>query len=332
MENLIKKQDKIYVAGHRGMAGGAIVRALKKNGYENIICFERNQLDLEDINQVENMIQKESPNIVILAAAKVGGIMANFNFPAEFILNNLKIQTNLIESAWRNNVKRFIFLGSSCVYPKLAKQPIKENYLLDGFLEDTNEYYALAKIAGIKLCQALSREYGFDAICLMPTNLYGPGDNYDVENSHVLPALIRKFYEATKFNHEDVVCWGDGSPLREFLHCDDLGDAVVFVLEKVNKKIISNINVNGDDSIHINLGTSKEISIKELAKYISKEFRFKGKIRWDLEKPNGTPQKKLDISLLSNLGWIPKIKFTDGIRMTISDYKNLVKNKIHSSS
>ena len=327
MGNLITKKDKIFIAGHRGMAGSAIMRSLKKNGYKNIVTFDRNKLDLEDINQVKDMFEQESPDVVILSAAKVGGIMANLNFPTEFILNNLKIQTNLIESSWRNKVKRFLFLGSSCIYPKLAKQPIKEEYLLDGYLEETNEFYAIAKIAGIKLCQAMSMQYDFDAICLMPTNLYGTGDNYDIETCHVLPALIRRFHEATFLNHKEVLCWGDGSPYREFLHCDDLGDAAVFALEKINKEAISHIQDNVSNLIHINLGTSKDITIKELANLISKEFKFKGKIRWDLTKPNGTPQKKLDISLMTRLGWTPKIKLSEGIKMTISDFVNNQKNK-----
>ena len=323
MESLINKKDKIFIAGHMGMAGSAILRAFKRKGYENIIFSSRTELNLEDINQVESFMFKEKPNIVILAAAKVGGIMANYKLPADFILRNLKIQTNLIECSWKNNVKRFLFLGSSCIYPKFSKQPIKEEYLLNGDLEKTNEYYALAKISGIKLCQALNKQYGFDAICLMPTNLYGPGDNYDPETSHVLPALIKKFYDAQKNNDNQVTCWGDGSPYREFLHCDDLGEASLFSLENISQKNIKEIKKNNTELIHINVGTSKEISIKELAKLISDKCNYQGVIKWDISKPNGTFQKRLDTKLLSDLGWTPKIKLSKGIKMTISEYEKL---------
>ena len=323
METLISKKDKIFIAGHLGMAGNAILRAFKKKGYENILCLKRSELDLEDINQVEKLMYQEKPNIVVLAAAKVGGIMANSQYPADFILRNLKIQTNLIESSWRNNVRRFLFLGSSCIYPKFSEQPIKEEYLLKGYLEETNEYYALAKIAGIKLCQALHKQHGFDAICLMPTNLYGPGDNYDLNTSHVLPALIRKFSEAKKNQTQEVLCWGDGSPYREFLHCDDLGAATLFVLENVTKKNINQIKKINTDLIHINVGTSKEISIKELAKLIAQNCNYTGNIKWDLSKPNGTHQKRLDTRLINDLGWEPQIKLSEGIKMTISDYEKL---------
>tara|TARA_B100000886_G_scaffold186818_1_gene128238 strand:+ start:1969 stop:2946 length:978 start_codon:yes stop_codon:yes gene_type:complete len=323
MKTLISKKDKIFIAGHLGMAGNAILRAFKKKGYENILCFKRSELDLEDINQVEKFMYQEKPNIVVLAAAKVGGIMANSKYPADFILRNLKIQTNLIESSWRNNVRRFLFLGSSCIYPKFSEQPIREEYLLKGYLEETNEYYALAKIAGIKLCQALHKQHGFDAICLMPTNLYGPGDNYDLNTSHVLPALIRKFSEAKKNQTQEVLCWGDGSPYREFLHCDDLGAATLFVLENVTQNNINQIKKINTDLIHINVGTSKEISIKELAKLIAQNCNYTGNIKWDLSKPNGTHQKKLNTRLINDLGWEPKIKLSEGIKMTISDYEKL---------
>ena len=252
--------------------------------------------------------------------------MANFQYPADFILRNLKIQTNLIECAWIYKVKRFLFLGSSCIYPKLSKQPIKEEYLLEGNLEKTNEYYAVAKIAGIKLCHALNKQYGFDAICLMPTNLYGPRDNYDLDTAHVLPALIRKFVEAKKNNSRQVVCWGDGSPYREFLHSYDLGDAALFVLENVNRESIVNTKKVDSDFIHINVGTSKDISIKDLALLISQDLKYEGEIKWDITKPNGTSQKRLDISLLKDLGWKPSIDFKDGIRMTIRDYEKSLIN------
>ena len=314
------------LAGHNGMAGSAILRALKKRGYKNIIYYSRDQVDLEDFKQVDTLLKNEKPDVIILAAAKVGGIMANFQYPADFILRNLKIQTNLIECAWIYKVKRFLFLGSSCIYPKLSKQPIKEEYLLEGNLEKTNEYYAVAKIAGIKLCHALNKQYGFDAICLMPTNLYGPGDNYDLETAHVLPALIRKFVEAKKNNSTEVVCWGDGSPYREFLHSYDLGDAALFVLENVNRESIVNTKKGDSDFIHINVGTSKDISIKDLALLISQDLKYEGEIKWDITKPNGTSQKRLDISLLKDLGWRPSIDFKDGIRMTIRDYEKSLIN------
>ena len=326
MENLINQKDKIFIAGHKGMAGSAIFRAFKKKGYENIICVNRSKLNLEENNQVDNFFQKEKPDVVILAAAKVGGILSNQMHPADFILKNLKIQNNIIESSWKNNVRRFLFLGSSCIYPKFAKQPIKEEYLLSGALENTNEYYALAKIAGLKLCQALNKQYGFDAICLMPTNLYGPGDNYDLKTSHVLPALIRKFYEAKINQNKEVICWGDGSPFREFLHCDDLGSATLFALENINQKSISSINKIDTDLLHVNVGTSKEISIKGLANLIANKCNYRGIIKWDLSKPNGTPQKRLDTQLLNELGWEAKIKLSDGIDKTIEDFM-----KIYSS-
>ena len=230
----INSADKIFVAGHRGMVGKAVCRQLLKRGYKNLITCERKKLDLEVYSQVHDFIRTNKPSVVVLCAAKVGGILANNNYPADFILRNLMIQSNVIKSSWNCGVKRFLFLGSSCIYPKESKQPIKEEYLLSGNLEKTNEFYAIAKIAGLKLCEALNKQYGFDAISLMPTNLYGTGDNYDLQNSHVLPALIRRFSEAKEKNFKSVTCWGDGSALREFLHCDDLGDACVYTLENRN--------------------------------------------------------------------------------------------------
>ncbi|AII47533.1 GDP-L-fucose synthase [Synechococcus sp. KORDI-52] len=313
MEMLINKDDRFFVAGHRGMAGSAICRALKRSGYENLLTASRDQLDLLNPQAVQHWFASKKPTVVVLAAAKVGGIHANNAYPADFLLENMKIQTNVIETAWRSGVKRLLFLGSSCIYPKFAEQPIKEESLLTGSLEATNEWYALAKITGIKLCQSLRMQYGFDAISLMPTNLYGPGDNYHPENSHVLPALIRRFYEAKKSSLESVSCWGTGSPLREFLHVDDLGDACVFVLE--------NWKPNPDDIQFLNVGTGLDLKISELATYIANIIGYKGNILWDASKPDGTPKKQLDVSKLRDLGWSSSISLKDGLRDTIHTFK-----------
>ena len=317
----INAADKIFVAGHRGMVGKAVCRQLLKRGYKNLITCERKKLDLEVYSQVHDFIKTNKPSVVVLCAAKVGGILANNNYPADFILRNLMIQSNVIKSSWNCGVKRFLFLGSSCIYPKESKQPIKEEYLLSGNLEKTNEFYAIAKIAGLKLCEALNKQYGFDAISLMPTNLYGTGDNYDLQNSHVLPALIRRFSEAKKKNFKSVTCWGDGSALREFLHCDDLGDACVYTLENINSELIQNNKGFEDHYLnHINVGSGTDISIKDLATKISKMVGFKGEIFWDLNKPNGTHQKKLDVSLMSRLGWEYKIPLNEGLKLTLEDF------------
>ena len=324
----ISLNEKIFLAGSSGMVGSSIYKALKKNGFGNkniggeIFTPTRSDLNLFNKVDLNNWFEKNNPSVVIIAAAKVGGIYSNFKNPADFLLENLKIQTNLIETSWRSNVKRLIFLGSSCIYPKLTKQPIKEEYLLEGPLEATNEYYALAKIAGIKLCEALNIQYKFDSISLMPTNLYGPGDNYDLVNSHVMPALIRKFCDAVKNNEKNVTCWGSGSPLREFLHVDDLSDALIFCLKHwdPNKKNSPTKN-NGKPLYYLNIGTGKDISIKELAYKIAKLTDFKGDILWDNTKPDGTPQKRLDVQRINNLGWTYKIKLEDGIRETIENYK-----------
>lgn len=301
------------------MAGAAITKALEDKGYNNILKPRRNELDFSDCNKTETWFKKNKPQVVIVAAAKVGGILANSDYPADFILNNLKIQTNIIESAWRNNSRRLIFLGSSCIYPKFSQQPIQEESLLTGELEVTNEYYAIAKIAGIKLCNALRIQYGFDAISLMPTNLYGHGDNYHEKNSHVMAALIRRFYMAKKLNLPSVTCWGTGKPRREFMHVDDLGNAVVFVLEKWNTPLNGNkINPN---IFHLNVGTGKDISIKELANLICKEIGYKGEIFWDETKPDGTIRKLLDVSRIKNLGWSSSINLEDGIKKTIRELK-----------
>lgn len=320
MEKLINKDDRFFVAGHRGMAGSAICRALQRSGYDNLLTASRDELDLLDLQAVQRWFAEHKPTVVVLAAAKVGGIHANDTYPADFLLENLKIQTNVIETAWRSGVKRLLFLGSSCIYPKFAEQPIKEESLLTGALEPTNEWYAIAKIAGIKLCESLRKQYGFDAISLMPTNLYGPGDNYHPENSHVLPALIRRFHEAKESGAESVTCWGTGSPMREFLHVDDLGDACVFALEKWQPK--------SDESQYLNVGTGVDLTIRELAESVAKATCYEGKIVWDESKPDGTPKKQLNVSKLAKLGWKPSIGLEDGLKSTISDYQLAVGKRL----
>ncbi len=323
----INLNEKIFIAGARGMAGSSIHRKLLKSGYGNskiggsILFPSRKELDLLDIIKVKNWFEKNKPTVVILAAAKVGGILANSNYPLDFLLENLKIQTNLIETAWQNNVKRLLFLGSSCIYPKYSKQPIKEEYLMQGILEETNESYAIAKISGLKLCESLRKQYKFDAISLMPTNLYGPGDNYHFENSHVMASLIRKFCLAKKESKKEVICWGNGSAKREFLHVDDLGDAAVFCLENWQPSLDdSPKDDNGKTLNHLNVGTGNDMSIKELANLIATLTKFNGKIIWDNSKPNGTPKKQLDISKIKGLGWKPKIEITHGLKNTIEEY------------
>lgn len=297
-------ESKIYVAGHRGLAGSAIVRALKRKGYNNLITRTHAELDLTDQPAVQAFFEAEQPTHVILAAAKVGGIHANDTYPAEFIRDNLAIQTNVIHSAWQSGVDKLVFLGSSCIYPKFAEQPMREDSLLTGPLEPTNEWYAIAKIAGIKMCQAYRKQYGFDAISLMPTNLYGPGDNFNLENSHVLPALLRKFHEA-KLNHDpQVVMWGTGSPKREFLHVDDLGDAVVHLTEHYS------------DSDIVNVGVGTDVSIRELAELVKDVVGYEGEIVNDTSKPDGTPRKLMDVSRLSEIGWQAKTSLRDGIENT----------------
>ena len=324
---LISKTYKIFIAGHSGMVGSAIKRSLIKKGYTNLLCPSRKELNLLSFHEVENWFKNNKPDIVILAAAKVGGIYANSEYKADFILENLKIQNNVIENAWKSNVKRFLFLGSSCIYPKLAEQPLKEKYLLTGPLENTNESYAIAKIAGIKLCSALKSQYGFDAISLMPTNLYGQGDNYHALNSHVLPAMIRKFYEAKTKGLDHVECWGTGSPKREFLLVDDLADACIFVLENIstdNKTLYENKN---NYCGILNVGVGLDISIQDLAKMIASIIDYKGEIIWDSSKPDGTPRKLLDISKLSEMGWKAKTSLKKGIRLTTQKYIEEVKTK-----
>ena len=314
----LSKENKIFIAGHKGMVGSAITRNLKNNGYLNLLTAKRKELDLTDPGSVKNWYRNNKPDVVVIAAAKVGGIIANSTFPTQFLLDNLKIQNNLIEGAWENGVKRLLFLGSSCIYPKYASQPIKEESLLSDSLESTNQWYAIAKIAGIKLCEALNIQYNFDAISLMPTNLYGPGDYYHPEKSHVIPALISKFDTAAKNNLESVVCWGSGSPQREFLYVDDLADACKFVLE--------NWKPDKEDLKYLNVGTGNDMKIKKIAEKIAEKCGFKGEILWDSSKPDGTPKKQLDISKITNLGWVPKTSFEEGLNLTISNYRYL-KNK-----
>ena len=325
MKNIIGKGDRIFLAGSKGMVGRSIKKVLYKKGYgtetnEGVILDPtREELDLEDSYSVKNWMKENKPDVVILAAAKVGGILANSNYPVDFLLNNLKIQINVIESAWLNGVKRLLFLGSSCIYPKNYDSPIKEEFLLSGELEATNECYAIAKISGIKLCDALRKQHNFDAISLMPTNLYGPNDNYHQFNSHVMPSLIRKFLHAKKYNIPRVTCWGSGSPRREFLYVDDLAEAAIFCLENWDP---SDKNApkdsNGDPLTILNVGTGNDISIKELAIKISNIINYDGYINWDQSKPDGTKKKLLDIKNLTDLGWKFSTSLDQGIKKTIN--------------
>ena len=325
---LIKQNDRFFVAGARGMAGSAIVRALKRNGYGNqaqggeLLTPNREEVNLLDGAAVRQWMSDQKPDVVVLAAATVGGIHANHSRPADFLLENLKIETQVIEAAWRLGVRRLLFLGSSCIYPKFAKQPIREESLLTGALEPTNAWYAIAKISGIKLCEALRLQHGFDAISLMPTNLYGPGDNYHPYDSHVLPALIRRFHEAKETSAKSVSCWGTGTPLREFLHVDDLGQACVFALEQWSA--LNDSAPRGDDGnplAFLNVGTGVDLSIGELAEQIATAVGFKGSIHWDHSKPDGTPKKQLDVSRLSAMGWEASIALKEGLASTVTDFE-----------
>ena len=325
MKKIIEKNERIFIAGANGMVGSSIKRALSKNPFNegnkffNLLTPSRLELDLLDSISVKNWFMKEKPNIVILAAAKVGGIHANVKYPTEFLLENIKIQTNIIEAALREGVKRLLFLGSSCIYPKYATQPIKEEELLNGYLEKTNESYAIAKITGIKLCEALRKEYNFDAISLMPTNLYGPNDNYHPLNSHVVPSLIRKFSIAKRDNLSSVTCWGSGLVCRELMHVDDLADAAIFCLENwFPSEIGAPKDNSGNPLSYLNVGTGKDISIRELAKKIADIVKFDGKVFWDKNMPDGTPRKVLDVSRLKKLGWESKIDLTSGLANTIN--------------
>ena len=334
MSGLIKANDCFFVAGARGMVGSAICRALNEKGYGKestggmLLMPTRQELDLLNTEAVKFWYAEQKPDVVVLAAAKVGGIYANDNYPADFLLENLKIQTNVIEGAWKAGVRRLLFLGSSCIYPKFAEQPIREEALLTGTLEPTNEWYAIAKIAGIKLCESLRKQYGFDAISLMPTNLYGPGDNYHPENSHVLPALIRRFHEHKKAGAESVWCWGTGSPMREFLHVDDLANACVFALE--NWSALSCDAPKDDEGkslAFLNVGTGVDLTIKQLAEAVAEAVGFKGVIKWDSGKPDGTPKKQLNVSRMADLGWRARIPLVEGLSETVELFRKELAQK-----
>ncbi len=307
---IVSKNSKIYVAGHTGMVGSSICRALENGGYNQIITKSFDELDLRQQSKVNEFYNEYKPDVVIDAAARVGGILANNEYPYQFLMENLQIQNNLIDGAYKIGCSKFIFLGSSCIYPKLAPQPLKEEYLLTDSLEKTNEWYAIAKIAGVKACQSIRKQFKLDYVSLMPTNLYGPNDNFDLKTSHVLPAMIRKFHDAKVDNQSTVTLWGTGLPMREFLHVDDLANAILFALENTLKDHLYNV------------GTGSDLKIKDLAKIIQKEVGHKGKVVWDKSKPDGTPRKLLDISKIKNIGWIPKITLHDGINKTYKWFLN----------
>ena len=300
----MKTSSKIFVAGHRGLVGGAILRRLEAEGYANLVTRTRQELNLTDPIAVRDFFETEKPTHVFLAAAKVGGILANNTYPADFIRENLQIQTNVIDSAYQSGVEKLAFLGSSCIYPKFAEQPMREDALLSGKLEPTNDAYAIAKIAGIIMCQAYRRQHGFDAISLMPTNVYGPGDNFDLESSHVLPALIRRFHEAKEAGADEVTVWGTGKPMREFIHCDELAEACVFLMN------------NYSDGEIVNVGTGVDVTIRELAETIRDVVGFRGELVWDTSKPDGTPRKLMDVSKLEGIGWKSSLSLKDGVAST----------------
>ena len=312
----MEKESKIYVAGHRGMVGSAIVRKLTSLGYTNLLTRTSAELDLRNQQQVADFFEVEKPEYVFLAAAKVGGIVANNTYRADFLYENLAIQNNIIHGSYLNKVKKLMFLGSSCIYPKLAPQPLKESYLLSGYLEPTNEPYAIAKIAGIKMCEAYRAQYGCNFISVMPTNLYGTNDNYDLVNSHVLPAMIRKFHVAKEKSASEMTLWGTGSPMREFLHADDLAEACLFLMENYNESEL------------VNIGTGEDVTIKNLAALVKQIVGFKGEIIWDTSKPDGTPRKLMDVSKLHGLGWHHKIALEDGIKLAYQDFLKLTETGI----
>lgn len=316
--NPMQTSSRIYVAGHRGMVGSAIVRRLQADGYDNLVLRTRQELDLTDQQAVETFFANERPEYVFLAAARVGGIHANDTYPAEFLRDNLAIQTNVIHSAWKHGTKKLLFLGSSCIYPRDCPQPIKEEYLLTGPLEPTNEWYAIAKIAGLKMCQAYRKQYGFDAICAMPTNLYGPGDNYHPENSHVVPALIRRLHEAAQRGEAQVLIWGTGQPLREFMHADDLADALLLLMRDYSSESI------------VNIGSGQELSIGQLAHMIADVVSFRGELVFDPLKPDGTPRKQLDTAHMDALGWKVRIALRDGLSQAWRDW--LENEPVHAAS
>lgn len=312
----MEKAAKIYVAGHRGMVGSAIVRKLESEGFNNIVTRTSKELDLRDQIATETFLRSEKPAYVFLAAAKVGGIIANSTYGADFLYENLQIQNNIIHGSYLIGVKKLMFLGSSCIYPKMAPQPLKEEYLLTGHLEPTNEPYAIAKIAGIKMCEAYRAQYGCNFISVMPTNLYGPNDNYDLQNSHVFPAMIRKFHEAKETGDTTVHLWGTGKPMREFLHADDLADACFYLMQ------------NYDGETLVNIGTGVDVTINELAETIQETIHFQGKIHWNTDKPDGTPRKLMDVSKLHGLGWKHSIDLKEGIKMVYENFKNNAVRKI----
>ena len=305
----MQKRDRIFVAGHRGLVGSAVVRALRAQGFDNLLLRTRAELDLTDQAAVYGFFEAQRPDYVFLVAGKVGGILANSSYPADFIRDNMMIQSNIIDAAWRCRARKLLDLGSSCIYPKLAPQPMTEDCLLSGALEPTNEWYAVAKIAGLKMCQAYRRQHGFDAISLMPTNLYGPGDNFDLDSSHVLPAMIRKFDDARQRGDDHVTLWGTGTPRREFLHVDDLAGACLYVMEHY------------EGEAFLNAGVGEDVSIRELAELVRRVVGFEGRIDWDSSKPDGTPRKLLDVSKLHALGWRARIPFEEGVRSTYAWYR-----------
>ncbi|WP_298780244.1 GDP-L-fucose synthase [uncultured Polaribacter sp.] len=310
----MNKSLKIYIAGHRGMVGSAVWRTLEKKGYTNLIGRTSKELDLRDQETVKSFYTAERPDVVIDAAAKVGGILANNDFPYQFLMENMQIQNNLIDGALKTGIEKFIFLGSSCIYPKFAQQPLKEEYLLTDSLEPTNEWYAIAKITGVKACQAIRRQFKKDYVSLMPTNLYGTHDNFDLKSSHVLPAMLRKFHEAKNNNNSDVMLWGSGTPLREFLFVDDMAEAVVYALENKLPEYLYNV------------GSGKDITIKELAETIQKVTGHSGQIVWDAEKPDGTPRKLMDVSKMKNLGWSYSVELEEGIQKTYNWFLENIEN------
>ena len=322
----MEKSARIYVAGHNGMVGSAVVRRLREEGYTRLILRTRAELDLTDQKIVQSFLQEETPEYVFICAAKVGGIQANNVFPAEFIYQNLQIQNNLIHFSYVSNVKRLLFLGSSCIYPRECAQPIKEEYLLTGPLEPTNEPYAIAKIAGIKLCQSYNRQYNTDFRCLMPTNLYGPGDNYHPENAHVIPALIRRFHEAKLNNDPEATVWGTGTPRREFLHVDDLATACTQVMQLEPETYNNHLP---PELSHINVGVGHDISIRELAQYICCVTDYQGKIRFDTSQPDGTPRKLMNSDLCKTLGWTPQITLEEGLTRAYQDYKESISEQMY---
>jgi len=312
--------SKIYVAGHLGLVGGGIWRALERHGCTNLLGRSIDEMDLTNQQAVDEFFAIKKPEYVVLVAAKVGGIVANNTYRAQFLYENLMIEANVIHAAYKHGVKKLLFLGSSCIYPKLAPQPMKEEHLLTGPLEPTNEPYAIAKIAGIRLCDAYNRQYDTNFISAMPTNMYGPGDNYHPENSHVLPAFIRRFHEAREQGLEKVTCWGSGSPLREFLYSDDLAEACVFLLENINYEDVAFEDETGTVQSHVNVGSGREVTIKELAETVKDVIGFEGQIEWDTSKPDGTPRKLMDSSKLRKLGWSPVVSMKEGIELAYKDF------------